>query len=184
MNVRSIGLLQPILNTERLLLEPFKDTDLDDIYIYASDPDVAKTVSWDAHKNLEDSREYLNWIQRQTSGVSEKIFFVWAIREKASGKVIGSIDFKNLQAHSGQFDYAIGKSYWNNGYATEATKEVLNWAFDAIPNLQRIQAFCIAENQGSRRVMEKAGLQFEGVRKKSIQSKGQIFDTAHYALVK
>jgi len=175
---------QSILNTERLILEPFKESDINDIFAYACDPDVSKTTTWEAHKTLESSKEYLSWIRGHTSGEKGKVFFVWAIRERASGKVIGSIDFKNIYPHSGQFDYALGKAYWNKGLATEAAKEVFKWAFGSIPELLRFQSYCIASNIGSRRVMEKVGLELECIRKKNIQVKGSIFDTAHYAFVK
>lgn len=175
---------QPTLETTRLILEPFKDSDAQDVFAYASDPEVAKTVTWEPHKTVDSSKEYLDWIKNQTSTKDGKIFFVWAIREKKSNKVIGSIDFKNVFPHSGQFDYALGRNYWNNGFVTEAATEVVNWAFSHLPNLVRFQSYCIADNIGSKRVMEKSGLQFEGIRKKSIQIKGKIFDTAHYVLVK
>jgi ribosomal-protein-alanine N-acetyltransferase len=181
---RIIDMTQPVLETERLILEPFKDCDVNDVFDYASDPEIAKTVTWEPHKNIDASREYLSWIQKHSSGQAGKIFFVWAIREKKSGKVIGSIDFKNIFPHSGQLDYALGRIYWNSGFATEVAKEVVRWAFSEIPELVRFQSYCIADNIGSRRVMEKSGLQLEGIRKKSIQVKGKIFDTAHYALVK
>lgn len=175
---------QPILQTERLILEPFKDSDVQDIFNYASNVEVASTTAWHAHKTLEDSHKYLNWIRSQTCFEDGKICFVWAIRDRFSNKVIGSIDFKNIYVHSGQFDYALSCEYWNQGLMTEAAKSIINWAFKTFPRLQRFQAHCMADNIGSRRVMEKAGLEFEGIRLKNVELKGRLIDTAHYALVK
>ena len=175
---------QPTLPTERLILERFKESDLQDILDYASDPKVAETTSWKPHTSLEDSRKYFDWIEENTSLTPGKLFLVWGIREKESNKVIGSIDFKNAFSHSAQFDYAIGSLYWNKGYVTEAAKAILSWALEANPEIVRIQTYCIASNIGSRRVMEKCGLEFESIRKKFIKVKGRIVDTAHYALVR
>ncbi|MBO9668080.1 MAG: GNAT family N-acetyltransferase [Bdellovibrio sp.] len=175
---------QPILHTDRLIFEPFNPSDVQDIFSYAKDVEVAKMVTWPAHQSLEDSQNVLKWIEQTTSNQQGRIFFVWALRDKITNKVIGSIDFKNVFPHAGQIDYALGKSEWNRGLVTEAANAVKNWAFESVPNLVRLQAFCIAENVGSRKVMEKLGMHLEGTKRKSMAIKGQIVDTAHYAIIK
>lgn len=100
---------QKSIETARLILRPYTDDDLKDVFGYASDPEVTKYLPWDAHKTLEDSQNFLNWIKSVTSAENGKIFFVYAICSKENNKVIGSIDFKNTNKFGGQMDYAIGK---------------------------------------------------------------------------
>ena len=174
-------MVQPILNTDRLILRPFQNQDAEAIFQYASNPAVAQFTTWTPHQSIDDSIQYLNWIGKMTCSEDEKLFFVWAIQEKISNQVIGSIDFKNLNPTTGQFDYALAQDHWNKGYMTEAAKTVFNWAFEALPNLFYFQSLCMAENIGSRKVMEKVGLKLTEIRPKSFNIKGQLVDMAYYS---
>jgi ribosomal-protein-alanine N-acetyltransferase len=175
--------LQPTLETARLTLSPFTENDLEDIFAYASHPEISKFVPWECHKTIEDSRNFFQFIQSSTCQLKGRLFFVFAIRLKETGRVIGSIDFKNPNPRCGQIDYALGFSYWNKGFATEATTKIRDWAFENFPELVRFQAFCVADNTGSRRVMEKTGMQFEGLRRKSFKLKSQMVDLADYSAI-
>jgi ribosomal-protein-alanine N-acetyltransferase len=177
-----MNVAQPILRTERLILRPFRNHDLADIFAYASDREVAKYVLWSEHKTLADSQFFLDFIQKSTCAEAGKLFFGFAI--EWNGKVIGSIDFKNVHAQAGQIDYALGKEYWGQGIMTEAAACLRDWSFNTFSNFVRLQAYCMVENIGSRRVMEKTGMQLEGVRLKSMIVKGAPVDIAHYALVR
>lgn len=177
-------LKQPLLETQRLILEPFKDSDLPDILAYASHPEVSQFVLWEAHKTIEDSQKFLDFIRKSTCTRRSKLFFVFAIRSKASDRVIGSIDFKNLNEFIGQIDYALGYENWGKGIMSEAAQAISNWVFVNLPELVRLQAFCVAENIGSSRVMEKIGMSHEGTRRKVLVLKGKLVDLADYAIIK
>jgi len=172
---------QPILESERLILRPFAKGDAEDIFSYASNEEVANTVTWPAHRGLSDSVAYLDIIESNTCTKSGMIHFFWAIQLKESMRVVGSIDLQQPFQHSAQFDYALAYQQWNKGIMTEAAKSVKSWACENISNLQRFQSFCIANNTGSRRVMEKCGLRLEGIRKKYMDIKGIPVDIAYYA---
>lgn len=175
---------QPTLETARLVLSPYAETDLDDIFAYASHPEVSKFVPWEHHKALDDSKKFLEYIHSSTSSVKGRLFFVFAIRQKETGSVIGSIDFKNTNPRCGQIDYALSYNFWGQGIVAEAAAKIRDWAFEALPEMIRLQAFCVAENKGSRRVMEKIGMQYEGLRRKSFNLKGQMVDLADYSIVR
>lgn len=175
---------QPTLQTTRLTLEPYAENDLEDIFSYASHPEVPKFVPWEQHKTLEDSKKFLEFIRSSTCTVKGRLFFVFALRLKETGRVIGSIDFKNTNPRCGQIDYALGYDFWNKGIVTEAATKIRDWAFENLPEMIRLQAFCVADNKGSRRVMEKAGLQYEGLRRKSFNLKGQLVDLADYSIIR
>ncbi|WP_413561009.1 GNAT family N-acetyltransferase [Bdellovibrio sp. HCB209] len=176
---------QPTIETERLTLSPVLISDLPHIFEYASDPEVARHVTWPPHKDLEDSRKLLEWIEKTHNTTRGAIFFVWAIRLKSAGnKMIGTIDFKQPVSHIGRFDYAMGKSYWNKGLMSEAAQAVKNWSFSELPELVRFEARAIAENTGSRKVMEKTGLQYEGTFRKQLNNKGTLVDIVCYAEIR
>jgi len=183
-NLKTAADSQPVLHTERLILSRFEEADLSDILAYAGSSEVAQTVVWQPHKTLEDSRAYLDWINKNFSSLSGKVFYVWAIRQKQDGRAIGSIDLKQPYPHVGQFDYALSHQHWNKGMVTEAARAVMSWAFNNCSELVRFQSYCIANNVGSRRVMEKCGMELEGLRRKSMEIKGKVVDLAYYALVK
>ena len=175
---------QSPIETERLVLRRYTLLDINDVFTYASDSEVTKYLLWDAHKDLEDSKNFLNWIESVNCTERGKIFFVYAIQLKSENKVIGSIDFKNTHKFAGQIDYVIGQKYWGRGYMTEAAQAIKNWAFRDLPELVRLQAYCLPENLGSRRVMEKVGMEYEGLRKKSLIVKNKPADLVHYAYIK
>lgn len=174
---------QPIVETERLTLEPVKESDLPDIFAYASDPEVTKYLTWDAHKTVEDSRAFLQFVRQSTRTVRGQLFFVFAIRLKSSGQVIGTIDFKNINRSIGQIDYALASKNWGYGLMTEAAQAVRDWVFLSLPEVIRLQAFCVPENIGSARVMEKIGMTREGLRKKAFVLKGRPVDLVDYAVI-
>ena len=68
-------------------------------------------------------------MQELTKRQSGKLYFIFAIRLKETGKIIGSIDFKNPQPFCGQMDYALHPKLWGKGLTTEATAGIKNWAY-------------------------------------------------------
>lgn len=96
--------------------------------------------------------------------------------------MIGSIDFrldaKDLKAEIG---YAIGRNYWGNGFAPEAAKRLLKMGFNDL-GLKRIDALHCSENLKSGRVMQKIGMQKEGLLKNNTQLKGRTVDDILYAI--
>lgn len=175
---------QPRLETARLILEPYKESDLPDVLKYASHPDVSRYVPWEFHKTLEDTKSFYKFIMQSTRKTRGRLFFVFAVRLKETGRVIGSFDFKNITPSCGQIDYALGYENWNKGLITEAAEAVKCWAFNTLPEMVRLQAFCVCENVGSARVMEKIGMQKEGIRRKAFVLKGQPVNITDYALIR
>jgi [ribosomal protein S5]-alanine N-acetyltransferase len=175
---------QPRIETPRLILEKYQSSDVPDIFAYASDPEVTKYVTWDAHKTIEDSKIFFEKIQKITSSQQGRLFFIFGIRLKETGRIIGSIDFKNPNPFCGQIDYALSYKYWSKGLMTEAARGIKDWALSEFPEMVRLQAFCVPANLGSTRVMQKIGLEFEGIRRKSFVIKGTPVDTANYVFVR
>lgn len=107
------------------------------------------------------------------------------IEYKDTGKLIGTIDYIswNTQHKSAEIGYVLSQDYWGKGVMTEAAKEVIAFGFEQM-DLTRIQAKCFAENIGSERVMQKSGMTFEGILRKSMFIKGAHRDLKMYSILK
>ena len=121
-------------------------------------------------------------LERMIRQYHENRFVVLAIVEKSSNKVIGMINQCNqlsAYVHYIEAGYAIGSSYWNKGYATEALKLFLEYCFSR--NIHKVYAGCFPENTASRRVMEKAGMTYEYTRLKEIYYRDRYWDVIYYS---
>ena len=113
------------LKTERLVLRPFEVTDANSMFdTWASDPEVTKYVTWDAHKDVNVSKQIVNlWVSQYIK--EERINF--AITLKENNQLIGGIDVVGYLDGTPVIGYVIGQNYWNKGYVTEACKEVIKF---------------------------------------------------------
>jgi ribosomal-protein-alanine N-acetyltransferase len=108
----------------------------------------------------------------------------WVLVEKASGKMIGSIDLRVDEAnHSGEIGYAINRHFAGKGYATEAASRVLRLGFETI-GLNRVYSFHAPQNPASGRVMVKIGLKYEGTLRQNELLRGEYLDSVFYGLTR
>lgn len=182
MEIRDIFHELPELETERLILRKVTENDVTSMYEYGNDPEVSKYVTWERHLTLSDTEDYLNFV---LENYQEGRLAPWAIEYKADGKMIGTIDFVQWKpSHQvAEIGYVLHREYWGKGIMTEAANRVIQFGFEHM-DLVRIQAVCLPENTGSFRVMEKAGLTYEGTLKKARKIKGKNQDIKMYAIVK
>ena len=171
----------PTLETERLILRKLHLEDAKDVFEYASDPEVAKYVTWEPHKSIEDS---INLIKFTHERYEKKEGIIWGIVYKENNKVIGTCDISPAIKHfRAEIAYALSKDYWGKGLMNEAVKEVIRFGFEKM-NLNRIQAMCIPENIGSYRVMEKVGMKYEGLIREYMYIKGKFQDLKLYSILR
>lgn len=141
-----------ILETERLILRPWKESDAEDLYKYASDPDVGHPAGWPRHTSVENSREIIKTVLCAPE--------TYAVCLKESGEVIGSIGLhrNDLAEYDYEYElgYWIGKPYWGQGLIPEASKELLRYAFEDL-SMRYIWCGHYDGNVKSRRVQEKLG---------------------------
>lgn len=182
MDIESIYGHLPQLETKRLILRKLTLDDANDMFEYTSDEDVSKFVTWDTHKTLSDTKSFINFALQQ---YNLKKIAPWGIELKENNKLIGTIDFVSWQTahHTAEIGYAISKDYWGKGITTEACEALIQFGFTYM-DLVRIQARCMKENIASQRVMEKNGMIFEGIIRKSIFSKGVHHDIKMYSILK
>lgn len=171
----------PVIETNRLILRPFKMRDCQDVYLYSSDMEVARYVLWDAHRSLADTRNYLRYMLRLYRDGQPSS---WAIVLKENSKVIGSIGFMWLDHinDSAEVGYSISRTWWNHGFTTEALSCVLHEGFTVL-HLNRIEAQHDVRNPASGRVMQKCGMCQEGILHSRIKNKKEFIDVALYAIL-
>lgn len=147
------------LKTDRLRLRKAKLSDAEPIFRqYAQDPEVTKYVSWRAHANLEETREYVRMcLLAWDIGKA----FHWVIERTEDKQVIGMV-IARAGGEKWELGYVLARAHWGQGYMTEALKALIAWALKQ-KEIFRIWAVCDIDNVASARVMEKAGMEREGV---------------------
>ncbi len=165
-----------VLETERLILRPITLDDAADLFEYASDPENTKHT-FPTHKNIEETQ----WIIANLFMSSPLGNF--AIELKENGKMIGTCDLRvNEGEKSAELAYAINKKYWGKGFAPEAAQKLLDFAFHTL-KVERLWAKYAAENGASGRVMEKIGMEKEGILRHTKNLCGDFVDQVVYSKV-
>jgi len=146
------------LKTPRLTLRPWKETDLQDFYEYASVDGVGQMAGWNPHRNVEESQTILSHF------IEGKHVFAL----ECQGKVIGSLgieeynekNYPELDALQGrELGYVLSKAYWGQGLMPEAVTAVIDWLFKD-ENLDFVMVGHFDRNGRSKRVVEKCGFQY------------------------
>jgi ribosomal-protein-alanine N-acetyltransferase len=147
------------LKTKRLRLRKVKLADAAAIFRqYAQDPEVTKYVSWHAHKDIDETREFVRTCLRAWDAGNA---FHWVIERLEDRQVIGMISAR-AGGEKWELGYVLARVHWKRGYMTEAVKGIIAWAMRQ-KHIYRVWAVCDVDNLASARVMEKAGMQREGV---------------------
>jgi ribosomal-protein-alanine N-acetyltransferase len=172
----------PELETDRLVMRMLSLDDAKDIFDYTSDPEFAKYLSWGPATSIDDSISFLSdaMFRYQLGDVAG-----WGLVNKRDDKLIGTCGFTNWDPESkkAEIGYALAREYWGQGYITEAVKRAVRYGFESM-ELNRIEAMCDAQNVGSARVMEKAGMSFEGLLRHYGFWKGEYHDIKLYSILR
>ena len=159
-----------IIETERLVLRPFKWEDLDDFFTYASVEGVGEMAGWPHHENKGKSKEIL------THFIDEDKTFALCLKE--NGRVVGSlgVEFYGAEDKLTEFDgykgreigYVLARDQWGKGLMAEAVTAVINYLFDE-KDLDFLTCGYFDFNNQSRRVQEKCG--FKSYRKLNMETR-------------
>lgn len=170
-----------ILTTERLLLREFVESDWEVVLAYQQDPLYLRYNEWDS-RTPEQVRGFIQmFLDHQKQDPRYK--FQFAITLRPSGQFIGNCGVRkdSVEAREGDIGYELDSRYWGKGYATEAAQAVLDFGFSQL-KLQRISAWCIADNIGSARVLEKLGMRLKIRNREHQYFKGRWWDTLSYTI--
>ncbi len=175
-------LQQPTLRTSRLLLRNFHLSDAARVSFLAGDFDIAQMVSSIPHPYEEQMA--VQWIESHEDQLNSKAALHYAIIQIEQDLLIGAIGLQlDLPNQSAEMGYWIGKPYWNQGFATEAAKAILEVAFVEL-GLNRVEARHMTKNPASGRVMQKIGMTYEGTLRQSIYRFGNFEDATIYSILR
>ncbi len=170
--------------TERLIIRKVRQSDINDIFEYCKNPNVARYVTWEAHQSLEDTQKFIDYAQSSyAKGAPEPMVLI--LKDDPLKKVIGSVGIMPASPRNRTFElaYVVSEEHWGKGLISEASKVLVNYAFKHFA-IERLQCRCDVLNPQSSRVMEKLGMHFEGTLKASMYLKGQSHDMLMYSLVR
>ena len=166
--------------TERLRLRPWRLTDAEEVFVYAQKPEWSRFLRSLPRPYLREDADRFIARQLLLDPVQHP---AWAIEHE--GRVIGGINLGFLFEHaSAELGYSVDPACWNRGLCTEAARAVVDAAFVTHADLNRVHARADANNAASQRVMEKIGMQKEGVLRMSKIERGEAFDEAWYAILR
>lgn len=170
------------IESDRLLLRRFCLEDASAaFYNWTNDPQVSLFMRWQAHKNEPETRRM---IEKWLSQYSNPGFYQWGIERKEDGALVGAIGLftVNEQDLCADVGYCVGRRYWGQGIASEALSAVLYFAFARV-RYHRVEAYHASANPASGRVMEKAGMHYEGSARDKYRSNRGFEDCELYAML-
>ncbi|MDO4316439.1 MAG: GNAT family N-acetyltransferase [Oscillospiraceae bacterium] len=172
--------MTPGLETPRLLLRPFRESDAADVYEYARDPAVGPIAGWQPHGSEEESREIIHTVFSAPG--------VFAVELKEAGKVVGSVGFVGNHpageipgCPDDEIGYALSRAYWGRGLVPEAVGAVLEYGFTQL-GLRRIWCGHYAGNQRSARVIGKCGFRYQFAKTDHVALVGELRQSYFYVL--
>lgn len=171
-----------ILETERLILRPFRIEDANQMYQnWAGSHNVTKYLTWPAHSSPDISKMVLNsWIKEY----DDIHTYQWCVEYKENHEAIGSMSVVRLNEEVGEAEigYCIGERYWNRGITSEAFQRTIRFLFDEV-KCGRVSAKHDVNNPNSGKVMLKCGLTYEGTLRRAGKNNTGICDMAVYAII-
>lgn len=148
----------------------------------AGDKEIAATTLSIPHPyTLEDAE---HWLQTKIDNYENDKEIAWAISNRDTESLLGAIGLNlDRDNESAELGFWIGKPFWGNGFVTEAARRVIEYAFSEM-KLNRVEAYHMVGNDASGRVMEKLGMQYEGLHRELIKKWGDFKDVKRFAILK
>lgn len=172
-----------VFETDRLILRKLELADAEDMFKnYCGSETVTKYLSWNAHKSLEDTKQYLEKFALPRYNDNP---YIWAIVLKETNEVIGCIDVVkiDLTKKSVELGWVLSEKYWGQGLMPEAGMPIRDYLFEE--GFVRIWARHNIANKKSGRVMQKIGMIYEGTQRKAdLDNQGNFIDLDIYAITK
>ncbi|MBE6054852.1 MAG: GNAT family N-acetyltransferase [Clostridium sartagoforme] len=167
------------LETDRLVIRKFREGDGEDLYEYLSNEEVVK---FEPYKTFSREQAYAEAERRS----GDNNFLAVCLK---NGKLIGNLYFHKDSFETYEVGYVFNRNYWGNGYATEALKALIKYAFEEL-GVRRIIAMCDPKNHNSWKLLERVGMRREGTLLQNVyfftdENNNPIWkDTYEYAMLK
>lgn len=170
------------IESQRLVLRRFEDSDLETFLAYRADPDVARYQSWEDYSRA-DARRFFEGVDSMHPGVPGT-WFQCAIQVKATGELIGDLGMLTLADDPRQVElgFTLAAEHQGRGYATEAVLRWLGYVFDDL-NKHRVTAITDCLNSRSIAMLERVGMRREGHYLQNVWFKGAWGDEFQYAML-
>ena len=163
-----------IIFTERLILRPLEENDAEDVFEWVGDPIVNRYMPYSVYKDIEQVKK---WIEEAKCKDYEFCFEL-----KDTGKVIGAGSVKYDEEHNAyELGYNLNKDFWGQGYATEAAKAMIKWAYETL-GIRDFFARHATANAASGKVIQKCGFRFEEYGQYERFDGSEVFDASCYRL--
>jgi ribosomal-protein-alanine N-acetyltransferase len=172
----------PRLEAGRIVLRPFTVADAEPVEVLINDAEVAAGTLTIPHPYPKGAA--LPWIESHAESCTTARSISWAIATRDDGRLLGAISIRLVAAHQrGEIGYWIARREWGKGFATDAVRAVIAYAFDML-GLHRVDAHHFIENPASGSVMRKAGMRSEGRRRGAVFRAGVPRDLEEYAILR
>jgi len=169
------------ITTERLILRPYKISDAERVCELCNNYNIYRsTLTLPYPYPIESA---LAWISTHEENFKNDKSYEFAVTDKSTGELFGAIALSNNQKHkNGEIAYWIGEEYWGKGYATEALKAIIDFAFTE-KGYHKVWGRFFATNPSSGKVMAKVGMVKEGVLAEHVIKEGKYEDLIFYGIV-
>ena len=170
------------ITTDRLVLRPFTLDDVDDVTRMCGSGVLQRTTL--ALPYPYTTENAVTWISKHDEWRKNRNSEDFAITDKETGTLYGAISlmFHVKNSPTAEMGYWVGEEYWNHGYASEAARGLIEYAFSEIM-LHRVFAEHFGSNIASGRVMQKAGMKYEGTLRDHFFKNGRYEDCVMYGIV-
>jgi [ribosomal protein S5]-alanine N-acetyltransferase len=170
------------ISTKQLRLRELLKEDAKAVHEYSSDPEVTRYMNWGPNTEEDTNR----FIQRSIASQNEqpRMNFTFAMVLKSEDKLIGGcgVYVSNPINREALLGYVLHRGYWGRGYATETASALVEFGFNKL-KLHRIFATCDPKNVASVRVLEKVGMQKEGLLRENYLVRGKWRDSLLFAII-
>ncbi|MBQ8236707.1 MAG: GNAT family N-acetyltransferase [Oscillospiraceae bacterium] len=171
------------IETARLILRPFIMADATAMYEnWASDPAVTQYLTWPPHSSVEVTRMVLgDWIEKYRN----PDWYNWAITlNDGKDTPIGNISAVACAETTGSVEigYCLGRAWWGSGIMTEALRAVIGFFIGQV-GVNRVEARHDTQNPASGKVMQKAGMTFEGILRQAAKNNRGVIDIGVHSIL-
>ena len=172
------------IETERLTLRHFRTTDLDDVQVFQSDPEIVRYLYWD----VRSPEQTAAWLKERMAAVrltQDDDGVALAVERRDDGRVIGSVNIwlRSVEHRQGEVGFVFARSVQRRGYAIESMTALLDTAFPAL-DLHRVYGTTDARNEASAALMRRLRMREEAHFRENEMFKGAWGDTKVYAVLR
>ncbi|MDD3607382.1 MAG: GNAT family N-acetyltransferase [Candidatus Moranbacteria bacterium] len=169
-----------ILRSKNFILRLYKKGDEPSLVKHANNRTIAKnTLAMPYPYTMKDAKE---WVEKNLKKYNKKDSDKFILAIEINGEVCGAIGLHHIEKeHKAEIGYWLGSEHWGKGIMTEAVRLMTSYGFKKL-KLRRIYAHVFLFNEPSKRVLEKAGYELEGISRKEAKKKNKCLDA--YLLAK